>query len=201
MNFLKGLGGYVIKFFEWLWLKCIKNWWSKLRWNKESKVESEPVPEIAEDESNLLEVIGKVNDGFNWEMDGFKDLFDTYMPATYAYNVTYNANNNDGEKLEGDCDDIHGAIYHLLKQNGYDVALITLATIPVTKSHTMTAIRDVDKNGNVTYRVVNYRVIKGPYTKLEDFIDNYSHPVRYWQLNKFDYEKGKYVNTSYKKDF
>ena len=201
MNALKNLGGYVIKFFEWLWLKGIKNWWSKLRWWKQAKVESEPVPEIKKDESNLLEEIKKVNDGFKWEMDGVKDLFDTYMPATYAYNETYKATHEGTEKLEGDCDDIHGAIYHLLNENGYDVALITLVTIPITKSHTMTAIRDVDSNGNVTYRVVNYRLVKGPYTKLEDFVDTYTHPVRYWQLNKFDYEKGRYVNIDYKKDF
>ena len=184
--------GWFIKFFEWLWLRGIKNWWSKLRWGKASKEKSYEVPPV--NNSNMKKEILRLNKGYTWKMDGFDDLFDTYMPAPYAYNRMMDYVNDEGERLVCDCDDVHGAILNLLHQNGYDVALITLATIPITESHTMTAIKDIAEDGTVTYRVVNYTSIKGPYKNLQEFVDNYGTPVRYWCLQKYDFEKGKYYN-------
>lgn len=184
--------GWFVKFFEWLWLRGIKNWWSKIRWCKESKEESLEVPEITD--KNLKSECQKLYRGFDWHMDGIDDLFDTYMPAPYAYNRAYKCINEGEPPLDGDCDDFHSAVFNMLAKNGYDVALITVATIPITESHTMTAIKDVAEDGTVSYRVVNYTSIKGPYKNLQEFVDNYGTPVRYWCLQKYDFEKGKYYN-------
>lgn len=190
----------MIKFFEWLWLRCIKNWWSKIRWNKESKEESLNVPKIKTD-SQIKGECKNLYSGFTWKMDGIKDAFDTYMPAQYAYNrmVEYMDGSSDN-KMEGDCDDFHAGIYHALQENGYDVALITLATIPITQSHTMTAIKYKNKDGSTYYKIINYTILDGPYNTLQDFVDNYDFPVRYWCLQKYNLEKGKYYNIN-KEDF
>ena len=182
----------MIKFFEWLWFRCIKNWWSKLRWYKYCKASSEPVPKVNND-SDIKDNLRWIYSSFNWQMDGIKDAFDTYYPPQHAFNLAYEAN-IDNVTWDGDCDDYHGAIYHLLHENGYDVALITLATIPITKSHTMTAIRFTEEDGTVSYKVVNYTHIIGPYKSLQEFVDNYGTPVRYWCLQKYNYDKGTYYN-------
>lgn len=186
--------GWFIKFFEWLWLRGIKNWWSKLRWNKESKEKSYAVP-VPKNNDEFMQYIRKLNKGYEWEMDGFDDLFDTYRPAPYAYNrmVDY-ITGKQTEINKFDCDDVHGAILNYLNNLGQNTALITLATIPITESHTMTAFKKTDANGEPNYYVINYTQLLGPYKNLQEFVDNYGTPVRYWCLQKYDYIKGKYYN-------
>ena len=98
------------------------------------------------------------------------------------------------------CDDFHGVILHILNQNNFDAAAITLATIPITESHTMTAFKRINDNGSVEYYVVNYTRLLGPYYSLQDFVDDYGTPVRYWCLQKYNYDKGMYYNID-KEDF
>lgn len=185
--------GWFIKFFEWLWLRCIKNGWSKLWWCRKSKVASEPVYKI--NDTTMMSVVRQLYYGFDWHMDGIDDLFDTYMPAQYAYNLMYNYLTGKSDmKNPGDCDDFHAGILHLLQENGYDTALITLATIPITQSHAMTAYRKKRDDGGYDFYVINYTVRKGPYNNLQEFVDNYGTPVRYWCLQKYNLEKGKYYN-------
>lgn len=181
-----------MKFLEWLWLNYIKNFFSKIRWHKEAKEESLEVPVITD--SNLRSECQKLYRGFDWHMDGIDDLFDTYMPAPYAYNRAYECITYGKDPLNGDCDDFHSAVLNMLAKNGYDVALITLATIPVTESHTMTVIRDTSEDGTHTYRIVNYTIIRGPYKTLEEFVESYGTPVRYWSLQGYDFEKGEFYN-------
>lgn len=185
----------MIKFFEWLWLRGIKNWWSKLRWWKASK---EPSGEVMKTtDTTIQENCRYLYQGFDWVMDGIDDLFDTYMPAPYAYNRCIDALTKEGaKKLDGDCDDFHGAVLNMLDHNGYDAALITLATIPITQSHTMTTYRKVDGQGYISFYVVDYTRLLGPYKNIEDFVNDYNPPVRYWCLQKYDYKKGKYYNIS-----
>ena len=99
------------------------------------------------------------------------------------------------------CDGFHAIAYHILKNNGYNVALITVVTKPFTQSHTMTAIRDVNsETGEVSYRIVDYTAVKGPFSTLQEFVDQYNLPVRYWCLQAYNYDKGKYYNVK-KKEF
>lgn len=192
--------GAIVKFFEWLWLRGIKNWWSYLRWHKYVKEESMDVP-LIETDSQIISACRDLYRGFEWEMDGLADAFDTYVPAQYAYNrMTEYINDISEDKYRDDCDGFHAGVYHMLQENGYDVALITLATIPITESHTMTAIRYEEDDGSVYYKVVNYTALKGPYKTIQEFVDNYGTPVRYWCLQKYDLEKGKYYNID-KEDF
>lgn len=188
----------IIVFFERLWLRGIKNWWSKLRWYSKSKEESYDVPLVTTDEE-LIETARDVYAHFNWEMDGIKDAFDTYYPIPYAYNLYFQAKQLNGT-FSGDCDDHHGVILHILNQNNYNAAAITLATIPVTESHTMTTFKRLNENGSVEYYVVNYTRLLGPYNSLQEFVDTYGTPVRYWCLQKYDYDKGMYYNID-KEDF
>lgn len=185
--------GNIVKFFEWFWLNCMKNWVSKLRWCRKTKVPSEPVYEI--NDTTMMGVVRELYYGFDWHMDGIDDLFDTYMPAQYAYNLMYNyIEDKSEEKNPGDCDDFHAGILHLLQENGYDTALITLATIPITQSHTMTAFRKKLGDDTYDYYVINYTRCLGPYDNLQDFVDNYGTPVRYWSLQGYNLKKGKYYN-------
>lgn len=78
-------------------------------------------------------------------------------------------------------------MWHVLNANSIECALITLVTKPFTKSHTMCAYK-VKESGVTKYYVVDYNRIKGPYKDLESFVDSYRLPVRYWQLDKYDYE-------------
>lgn len=188
----------IIVFFEKLWLRGIKNWWSKLRWYSKSKEESYDVPLVTTDEE-ILEVAKDVYAYFTWKMDGIREWFDTYLPIPYAYNLYIDAKQSN-EKYIDDCDGFHGVILHILNQNNFDAAAITLATIPVTESHTMTAFKRINENGSVEYYVVNYTRLLGPYYSLQDFVDDYGTPVRYWCLQKYDYDKGMYYNID-KEDF
>lgn len=120
-------------------------------------------------------------------LDTIEDVYDITVPETHNFLL-------DAGVFVHNCDDYHGAVLNMLDHNGYDAALITLATIPITQSHTMTAYRKVDDNGIVSYYVVNYTVIKGPYKNLSEFVADYGTPVRYWCLQKYNYKKGKYYN-------
>lgn len=188
----------IIVFFEKLWLRGIKNWWSKLRWYSKSKEESYDVPLVTTDEE-ILEVAKDVYAYFTWKMDGIMEWFDTYLPIPYAYNLYIDAKQSN-EKYIDDCDGFHGVILHILNQNNFDAAAITLATIPITESHTMTTFKRINENGSVEYYVVNYTRLLGPYYSLQDFVDDYGTPVRYWCLQKYDYDKGIYYNID-KEDF
>ena len=185
--------GWFIKFWEWLWLRCIKNGWSKLWWCRKTKVPSEPVYEI--NDTTMMGVARELYYSFDWKMDGVGDGFDTYAPAQWAYNRMYLYNEGKAEeRYVDDCDGYHAGILHLLQENGYDTALITLATIPITQSHTMTAFRKKLGDDTYDYYVINYTQCLGPYNNLQDFVDNYGTPVRYWCLQKYNLEKGKYYN-------
>ena len=188
----------IIVFFEKLWLRGIKNWWSKLRWYSKSKEESYDVPLVTTDEE-ILEVAKDVYAYFTWKMDGIMEWFDTYLPIPYAYNLYIDAKQSN-EKYIDDCDGFHGVILHILNQNNFDAAAITLATIPITESHTMTTFKRINDNGSVEYYVVNYTRLLGPYYSLQDFVDDYGTPVRYWCLQKYNYDKGMYYNID-KEDF
>lgn len=104
-----------------------------------------------------------------------------------VYDITVPGTNNfllEAGVFVHNCDGFHTIVYHILKNNGYNVALITCVTKPITKSHTMCLIKD----DNGTYRVVDYtRVYR--YPSIEKFVENYSTPVRFWCLDRYDYDK------------
>ena len=114
-------------------------------------------------------------------------VYDITVPGTHNFLL-------DAGVFVHNCDDFHAGILHLLQENGYDTALITLATIPITQSHTMTAFRKRLGNDTYDYYVINYTRCLGPYDNLQDFVDNYGTPVRYWCLQGYNLEKGKYYN-------
>ena len=187
----------MIKFFAFIWLKVLKCPWSKLRWWKYRNTESRAVQKV--DEDNMQSVVNDINNHFEWTMDDVSQLFDSMRPAPYLYNCYLNTVENGG-KVTDDCDGCHTIIYHVLKQNGYDVALITVVTKPFTQSHTMTVIRNINKDEKNTYRVINYRKISKEYYSLDDFAKDYSLPVRGWYLHEYDYIGKKFRNVN-KKDF
>lgn len=187
----------MIKLFAMIWLNLLRNSWSNLRWCKQRKEVSRDI--VTVNDNNLRSVLSNINSHFDWTMDDWTQLFDSVCPAPYIYNRYLEAKENNTD-FTGDCDDYHTVVYHILKNNGYDVALITLVTKPFTQSHTMCAIRDVDKNGRVSYRVVDYSQVKGPYSTLDSFVEDYSLPVRYWHLDRYNYEKNKFESVD-KKEF
>lgn len=119
------------------------------------------------------------------------EFFDSTEPV---YDITVEHTHNfllDAGVFVHNCDGFHSVVYHLFQQNGYDCALITLVTKPFTKSHTMCAFRIKD-----AYYVVNYQRISGPYMSLQDFVDAYNDPVRYWNLQKYDYSTRKFYTVT-----
>lgn len=171
----------IIVFFESLWCKHLKHFWSKIRWCRKRKEKSREV--VTVDDAGLYPLLKDIYAHFEWTMDDWTELFDSFTPAPYLYNLYDEAKKNENVVLD-DCDGYHTIIYHILKNNGYNVALITCVTKPITKSHTMCLIKD----DNGTYRVINYtRVYR--YPSIEKFIENYSTPVRFWCLDRYDYDK------------
>lgn len=190
----------MLKFLAMIWLEGVRNFWSNLRWCRHRKDESEAIPEVNAD--NLNSVLREVYNNFEWTMDDWTQLFDSVCPAPYIYNQYVEAEKNN-TVFHGDCDDYHTVIYHILKNSGYDVALIAVATKPIQQSHTMCAIKEkIEENGveKTVYRVIDYTTIRGPYTSLQDFVDDYHYPVRYWSLDQWDYNKKKFRGVS-KKEF
>lgn len=116
-----------------------------------------------------------------------EEVYDITVPETHNFLL-------DAGIFVHNCDDFHAGILHLLQENGYDTVLITLATIPITQSHTMTAFRKKLGDDTYDYYVINYTRCLGPYDNLQDFVDNYGTPVRYWSLQGYNLEKGKYYN-------
>ena len=190
---------FFIRIFGAFWTKCLRNFWSMIRWCKLRKEVSEPVVKV--DESNLKSTINDVYAHFKWTMDDWTQLFDSMKPAPHLYNeyLTMKETPED-DRVLGDCDDFHTIVYHILKNNGYDVALITVVTDPIKESHTMCVIKDTGKDGKVSYRVVDYTRVKGPFESIEEFIDGYYPTVCYWCLDRYDYEKNRFRGIS-KKDF
>ena len=186
-----------MKFLSMIWLKCLRNFWSSIRWIKERKEVSKDVIKV--NDNNLVSTLRDVYSHFKWTMDDWTQLFDSMQPASYLYNQ-YLECKEDSSKVLDDCDGYHTIIYHILKNNGYDVALITVATKPITQSHTMVVIRDINENGGVSYRVVNYMLVKGPYKTIEEFVDNYNYEVIYWCLDKYNYETNKFYGID-REDF
>lgn len=183
----------ITKFFAMLWLKYLRNFWSMIRWNGKRKEVSREM--ISVNDGNLKSTLKDVYSHYQWAMDDVSQLFDSMRPAPYLYNQYLEAKLND-KVVEDDCDGYHTIIYHMLKNNGYRVALITLVTDPISQSHTMVAIKDIIDDGTVSYRVVNYTAITGPYITLEKFVEQYKHDVICWSVDKYDYDGRRFRNIS-----
>lgn len=190
----------MIKLIAMFWCNVWRNFWSWIRWHKYTKIESMPVPEV--NDKNLRTTLFRRYSRYQWTADGIDELGDSFRPPQYNFNESEKAvMDSSAGPLRGDCDDYHSMVYHILKNNGYNVALITVVTKPFTKSHTMTVIRDVNESTReISYRVIDYTAVKGPFSTLQEFVDQYSLPVRYWCLQAYNYDKGKYYNVK-KKEF
>lgn len=182
----------MVNFFITLWMKYLRNFWSMIRWCGKRKIDSEPVFEVTD--SNLKATLRDVYSHYTWTADDLSQLGDSICPPPYLYNWYLDIKNSESsDKVKGDCDDYHALIYHILKNNGYEVALISLATKPITQSHTMTVIKDTAEDGSVSYRVIDYTSVK-TYASLEEFIGSYKLPVRVWTLDIYDYEARRFRN-------
>ena len=129
----------MMKFLAMVWLECLRNFWSNLRWCAHRKDTTKEIPTVNAD--NLNSTLREVYNNFEWTMDDWTQLFDSMRPAPYVYNLYFGAENTKTD-FKDDCDGFHTVIYHILKNNGYDVALITVATKPIKNSHTMCAIKE-----------------------------------------------------------
>ena len=190
----------MIKLIAMFWCNVWRNFWSWIRWHKYTKIESMPVPEV--NDENLRTTLFRRYSAYDWTADDITELGDSFCPPQYCFNENEKAMMKTPKgKYEDDCDGWHAMVYHILKNNGYNVALITVVTKPFTQSHTMTVIRDVNEStGEISYRVVDYTAVKGPFSTLQEFVDQYSLPVRYWCLQAYNDKKGKYYNLK-KKEF
>ena len=178
----------IVIWFSKFWLNHFKPWWSRLRWYKHLEDESCAIPKVTRRtmESALKDIYAH----YKWKADGFSELTDSYRPIPYIYNMYVQAAES-STIFEDDCDGFHSVVYHMFEHNGYSCALLTMVTKPFKNSHTVCAFRIKD-----AYYVVNYQKISGPYTSLQDFVDAYKDPVRYWNLQKYDYEKHKFYTVA-----
>ena len=193
----------IVKAFFKIWLDGIKPGWSKFRWRNYLDEEPYPVEEKITSLDEAKEVFRSVYRCFDWTMDGVDELFDTYMPVEHIYNQYRDSKSNNTLFL-GDCDDYASVAYHILHENGYDVASITIATNPASDSHTMVIYRDTDD----CLVLINYSVLR-KYDKdktVQDVIDDYNRiykykPEYYWTLHKYDYDKHEYYVLDNKENF
>ena len=189
--------GLICKVFLDYW----KPFWSSVRWCGKRKEEAVSLLDTVRNETELRSMLSNVNNHFHWTMDGITQLFDSYQPVEYLYNKYVECKTRD-EKVEGDCDDAHSIIYHILKENGYDCVLFTIATRPISQSHTMVIYKEVG-----CYNLVNYRAVthypKG--TTIQDIVDDYNKSRGYkkewyWNMHRYDYDKNKFYVVN-KEDF
>ena len=178
-----------------------KPFWSAIRWGKQRKEEAVPFEDVLSDDYTMTQMLNNVNTHFDWQMDDASQLWDSYQPVEFLYNW-YVSLKGTNEDFVGDCDDCHSVIYHILKNNGYDCVLFTIATRPITQAHTMVIYKE-----NGCYTLVNYRAVthypQG--TTIQDIVDNYNkkHNLKkewYWNMHRYDYEKNKFYTVD-KKDF
>ena len=126
-----------------------------------------------------------------------EEVYDITVPETHNFLL-------DAGVFVHNCDDYHSVAYHILHENGYNVASITIATNPASDSHTMVIYRDTD--GCLV--LVNYSVLR-KYDKdktVQDVIDDYNRiykykPEYYWTLHKYDYDKHEYYVLDDKENF
>ncbi len=180
-----------MKLLAMIGLKLLRNIWSMIRWHKLRKVESDKM--IPVDEFSLKSALTDVYAHFKWTMDDWTQLFDSMKPAPYLYNEYLKS--RVGDKVLDDCDGYHTIVYHILKNNGFDVALLTVATDPIKESHTMCVIKDVDVVGEKSYRVIDYTSVSKSYSSIDEFISQYQPTVIYWCLDKYDYDKRRFVGV------
>lgn len=162
-----------------------------------------PVEEKIASLDKAKEVFRGVYRCFDWTMDGVDELFDTYMPVEHMYKQYRDSKANNTLFL-GDCDDYASVAYHILHENGYNVASITIATNPASDSHTMVIYRDTDD----CLVLVNYSILR-KYDKdktVQDVVDDYNRiykykPEYYWTLHKYDYDKHEYYVLDNKENF
>ena len=189
----------IVGFVAMVWLRYIKPSWSHFRWRDRLAGDTLPVPKNIITRADIQSFLNECYPVFDWTMDDITQLTDTFYPLPYIYNEYYDAKKaGGGNKFKGDCDDYHSVVWHVLNYNSIDCALITLVTKPFTKSHTMCAYKATE-GGRTVYYVIDYNWIRGVYTSLEDFVNAYKLPVRYWQLDKYDYGKRKFYYVDKKK--
>ena len=185
----------IIGFIAKIWLSYIKPYWSRFRWRDRLAGDTLPVPKNIITRADIQSFLNECYPVFEWTMDGITQLTDSYRPLPYLYNEYYDAKKAGGAaKFKDDCDGYHTVVWHVLNANSIECALITLVTKPFTKSHTMCAYKATE-GGRTVYYVIDYNWIRGVYTSLEDFVNAYKLPVRYWQLDKYDYEKQMFVKV------
>lgn len=184
----------MIRFFCKLWCDYLKPFWSRIRWCRKRKIESEEVTEkVTHTRTSVRSMCQEVYSRFEWTMDDFSQLFDSLRPCGYLYNWYKDSTRE--EPLKDDCDGYHSLIYHILKANGFDCCIFSIVTNPMKHSHTMTLYKY-----NGAYYLVNYTSVKGYFNcTIQDIVDDYnkSHGFKkehYWNTQRYDYEKKKFVN-------
>lgn len=184
----------MIRFFCKLWCDHLRPFWSQIRWCGKRKVKGEEVTEkITPTITSVRSLCQSVDDKFRWTMDDFSQLFDSLRPCEYLYNWYKNATKE--TPLKDDCDGYHSLIYHILTANGFDCCLFTIVTNPVKNSHTMTLYKY-----NNMYYLIDYTSIR-EYSgcTIQGIVDDYNkrHGLKkehYWNTQRYDYEKKKFVN-------
>lgn len=185
----------IIGFIAKIWLSYIKPYWSRFHWRKYLGGESAAVPTVKATRTDIGKFLSECYSHFDWTMDGIDELTDSFCPLPYLYNK-YVSQKEAGKKLQDDCDGFHSVVWHVLNANNIECALITVVVKPFWDSHTMCLYRG-EKDGKKVYFVANYSIIYKAFNTIEEFIAYYENlkktKIRYWQLDKYDYEKQMFV--------
>lgn len=185
----------IVNFFIKLWCNYIKLFWSKIRWCGKRKIKAVPCTESLTSLGDIRQMCKTVYRSFEWTMDDISELFDSFAPVEYLYNY-YRDSEEAAEKFKDDCDGYHSVIYHILTQCGYDAALLTIATSPISKSHTMTLFKLDGK-----YYLVNYTsIIEYNTTDIQAIVDDYNNArgfkkEHHWVVQKYNYDKAAFYNV------
>lgn len=179
----------MIRFFCKLWCDYLKPFWSSIRWWSERKIEGKEVTEkVTNALTSVRSMCREVYSKFDWTMDDISQFFDSLRPCEYLYNWYKDSTRE--EPLKDDCDGYHSLIYHILKSNGFDCCIFTIATNPIKNSHTMTLYKYND-----AYYLINYTSIrKYSNCTIQDIVDDYNKrnglkKEHYWNTQEYDYEK------------
>lgn len=170
-------------------------WWSNYRFKKSIrnnlKVNEE---DLVSTYKQVQALVAKLYKKFEWTADGADQLYDAMTPPPQNYQYYL-----DG-LLKDDCDGFHALVYHCLYNSGIKCSLFTANAI--NSGHCILAFTLSDK-----WYVVDYNKVYKGYDTLEEAVDEYnkvyptiynSKKIIYNGFIQYDYEKGKWYQTSAK---
>lgn len=192
------LAKFLGKIFCHLFVRFWWVYWSNFRYRKTNRFNTE----IKEEDNvttlkEVKDLVKRLYSKFKYTRDGLTELGDAIVPPPQNYQYYL-----DGE-VKDDCDGFHSLVYHCIARSGHKCYLLSVLTVGA--GHCVLLFKLNNKWYVNDYTKV-YKGFDTPQEAIADynerFVDIYDGPkteVYYNMIIEYNYEKGKFKNTSLKK--